>query len=158
MKRSAVFIKIQKKSLKALINESYLGIVLIGLVSLTIGIINVLIEHSKGQITPLPIIMFIIPALYFFILSYQTKNLKHASEYYFIAAMIYIFICFIEFYLGYELDDFMRVYFSEDGDNHPMGYILQIVPLIYKAFKVGLAIIMFRIWYLLMKYQKLNLS
>ena len=52
----------------------------------------------------------------------------------FIVGVLYILFCLIEFYYGYHIDDWMRIYLSDSGEGHPYAYELQLLPIVYKTF------------------------
>lgn len=149
--------EIEIRDINKYLRESYLSIYFVGLLTLIIGIINLLINHSKDSFSFTPILLFIMPSFYYFILANQSKKFIRNPHIYFFTIVLYLFLCYIEFKLEYSLEKIVNVFAPKQNSAHPISYVLQILPISYKIFKIGLVLVFARIWFKINKLKKLSL-
>ena len=156
MNPKRLYTKVVSKHLNKSISECYYGILFIVLINILIGLFVVLIEDSIKNETLVPFTLFFLPATFYFFVAKRTKLNSLRYEIYFVIGIFYISICLIEFREGYSLDKLMSIYWSKEKINHPMSYVLQLIPVVYKSFRLGLSLFFFRVAYLVFKYHKLT--
>ncbi len=156
MNSKNIYNKITVKHLNKSISELYYAILLIVFLNVVIGLLVALIEDSLNKRTLTPFVLFFLPVGFYLFIAIRTKLNTLSYKVYLFTGVCYIFLCFIEFNKGYSLETFMSVYRKKGNNTHPMSYVMQLVPLLYKSFKVGLSLVFFKIAYLVYKYHKMH--
>ncbi|CAL2103304.1 membrane protein of unknown function [Tenacibaculum sp. 190130A14a] len=158
MNAKKIYTKVTLKCLDKSISDSYYGILLVVLLNVLTGVLIALIEDATKTTTLFPLGLYFLPAIFYYFVAKNTRLNTMRYEIYLFVGVFYISVCLIEFNRGYSLDKPMMVYWDNGNKAHPMSYVIQLIPLVYKSFKLGLSLIFFRIAYLVYKYHKLTMN
>lgn len=156
MNSKKLYINITLKYLHHSISKLYYGVLLVVLVNFLIGLFVVLGEEANKNMSFVPISLFFVPAIVYFFVAERTKSNSLSYEMYLVIAVLYISLCLVEFYYGYSLDKLMHNFLSKEEGIHPMSYVLQLIPVLYKSFRLGLSVVFFRVGFLKFRYCKLS--
>lgn len=137
------------------LKNGYISILLLTVIVVIVGLLTILVDHSKGIVNAAKLIIYIFPAIIYGISSWYSRKEKIDSKGYLILMIFYLAATIMELLLGYTPRKILRsMSMSGTGVVHEGTLIMEFIPYIYALFRILLSIVFLRLFIAKFKVEK----